>query len=345
MMEEQLRAVAKTNAEHWALFQALDLYTAVSAPLVARGRILGALTLVRHGPERRGAFDAADLALAEELGRRAALALDNAMLYAAAQQSRSEAEAARAEAEAARAGAETANRAKSEFLAVMSHELRTPLNAIGGYAELIELEIHGPVTEAQRHAIARIQQSQRHLLGLINQVLNYTRIDAGAVRYSIEDVPVVEAVATAEALMLPQIRARGVAYALDPSPPGIAVRADRDKLQQVLLNLLANAAKFTEAGGEIRVRCGATPDTVRISVTDTGIGIPPDKLSTIFEPFMQVDQRHTRSHEGVGLGLAISRDLARGMGGDLTAASTPGEGSTFTLTLPRAAGAPVSGAR
>jgi signal transduction histidine kinase len=336
MMEEQLRAVARSNVKHWALFEKLDLYTAVSAPLVTRGRILGALTLVRHGPARRGAFDAADLALAEELGRRAALALDNAMLYATAQQSRAEAETARADAEVARAAAETANRAKSEFLAVMSHELRTPLNAIGGYAELLELGIHGPITDEQRAALGRIQQSQRHLLGLINQVLNYTRIDAGVVRYTIEDIPVAEALATAEALVLPQVRARAVAYVAEPCAPAIVVRADRDKLQQILLNLLANAAKFTEPGGEIRVRCGVARGVVTVAIADTGIGIPADKLMTIFEPFVQVDQRHTRPHEGVGLGLAISRDLARGMGGDLTAESAPGQGSTFTLTLPSA---------
>jgi signal transduction histidine kinase len=218
----------------------------------------------------------------------------------------------------------------------MSHELRTPLNAISGYAELMELGVHGPVTEQQRADLARIQASQRHLLGLINQVLNYTRIDAGAVRYDLADVPVAEALAAAEALVLPQVRAKGLAYAMGSVPPILAVRADREKLQQILLNLLGNAIKFTEAGGEVRVTCTGDDATVAIAVADTGVGIAPEKLASIFDPFVQVDQRLTRPHEGVGLGLAISRDLAGGMGGDLTVKSAPGSGSVFTLTLPRA---------
>jgi PAS domain S-box-containing protein len=236
---------------------------------------------------------------------------------------------------AARRDAEAANRSKSEFLAVMSHELRTPLNAIGGYAELIELGIHGPVTEAQRTSLARIQQSQRHLLGLINQVLNYTRIDAGAVRYDMMDVPVAEALATAEALVLPQVRSRGLAYVPAAVPADLTVRADVEKLQQILLNLVGNAIKFTDRG-EVRVACRVAGGAVSIAVSDTGIGIAPEKLAGIFEPFVQIDQRLTRANDGVGLGLAISRELARGMGGDLTAASVPGQGSVFTLQLPTA---------
>ena len=233
----------------------------------------------------------------------------------------------------ARQDAESANRVKSEFLAVMSHELRTPLNAIGGYAELVELGVHGPVTEAQRTALARIQQSQRHLLGLINQVLNYTRVDAGAVRYDMADVPLAEALAAAEALMLPQVHARGLSLLPAQVSPGLTVRADPDKLQQILLNLLGNAVKFTDRG-EVRVACRAADAAVSIAVSDTGIGIPPDRLAGIFEPFVQIDQRLTRANDGVGLGLAISRELARGMGGDLTATSAPGPGSTFILTVP-----------
>ena len=235
---------------------------------------------------------------------------------------------------AARRDAEAANRVKSEFLAVMSHELRTPLNAIGGYAELIELGIHGPVTESQRTSLGRIQQSQRHLLGLINQVLNYTRIDAGAVRYELEDVSVAQALASAEALVLPQVRARGLEYIPAIVPLELAMRADRDKLQQILLNLLSNAIKFTDRG-EVCVTCSVRDDAVTIAVSDTGIGIAPEKLAGIFDPFVQVDQRLTRANDGVGLGLAISRELARGMGGDLSATSRAGQGSVFTLSLPR----------
>ncbi|NUQ20707.1 MAG: hypothetical protein HOQ09_07070 [Gemmatimonadaceae bacterium] len=243
---------------------------------------------------------------------------------------------ARAEAEEARAEAEAASRAKSEFLAVMSHELRTPLNAIAGYAELIELGIHGPVTEAQREALRRVQRSERHLLGLINGVLNYARVETGNVQYDPTDVPVAEAFASAEALVAPQAKARGLHLEIEPCDPGIAIRADREKVQQILLNLLSNAIKFTGEGGRVTMGCSVDTGDVLIRVADSGRGIPPSKRNVIFEPFVQVDSRLTRADQGVGLGLAISRDLARGMGGELTVESEVGVGSTFTLCLPRA---------
>ena len=243
-------------------------------------------------------------------------------------------ERARAEAEAARTMAERASRAKGEFLAVMSHELRTPLNAIGGYADLLEMGVRGPITPEQRSDLGRIQASQRHLLGLINQVLNYTRIETGTVQYDLVSVPVGEALAEAEALVVPQIRARGLTYVLGVCDPTIRLRADREKLQQIMLNLLTNAIKFTEPGGTVRVECASRGEVVEIAVADTGIGIASDKLSQVFEPCVQVDQRLTRQNEGVGLGLAISRDLARGMEGDLAAESQVGVGSRFVLTLP-----------
>ena len=236
----------------------------------------------------------------------------------------------------ARKQAEDASRAKGDFLAVMSHELRTPLNAIGGYAELMELGLRGPITEAQRSDLGRIQQSQKHLLGLINQVLNYTRVETGNVSYDMTDVPVATALVAAEALVVPQVRAKGLKYILGECDPGLTVRADREKLQQILLNLLTNAIKFTASGGEIAVGCTVRGNEIAIHVSDTGVGIPSDKLVTIFDPFVQVDSRLIRAQEGVGLGLAISRDLARGMGGELTVESIEGKGSTFTLTLARA---------
>jgi signal transduction histidine kinase len=242
---------------------------------------------------------------------------------------------ARAESEDARREAETANRGKSEFLAVMSHELRTPLNAIGGYAELMEMGIRGPVTPAQREDLHRIQVSQRHLLGLINEVLNYAKVETGTVRYDLASVRVRDVLAAAEALVAPQTSAKGLRLTIGTCPPDLAVRADAEKLRQILVNLLSNALKFTERGGRIALECVASASRVEITVRDSGIGIPTEQLERIFEPFVQVRADLTRTAEGTGLGLAISRDLARGMGGELVVSSAMGQGSTFTLSLPR----------
>ena len=242
------------------------------------------------------------------------------------------------EAEHLRAVAEEANQAKSTFLAVMSHELRTPLNAIAGYVDLLELGIHGPITEAQRASLNRIGRSGRHLLRLINEVLNLARIEAGHVQYDIEDVPVSDLVAAVTPMIEPQFKQKSLTLTVDLAPD-LRVRADREKAQQILLNLLGNAIKFTPPGGQVAVDAvqdSELGDRLGLRVSDTGIGIPADKLESIFQPFVQVDVTRTRTAEGTGLGLAISRDLARGMGGDLTAMSAPGAGSMFTLTLPLA---------
>ena len=258
-----------------------------------------------------------------------------------------ESECARADAEVARGEAEAANRSKSEFLAIMSHELRTPLNAIDGYAELIEIGIRGPVTEEQRIDLARIRKNQRHLLGLIDGVLRYARVEAGAVEYKMTDVILDDVLATCEAVMAPQVRGKALslnydksALATDLAP--LRVWADQDKLQQIVLNLFSNAVKFTDPGGRITVRYLVDPEstgeaagTVRVQVADTGRGIALKHLMRVFEPFVQVDMQLTRTEGGTGLGLAISREFARAMGGDLTVESEEGRGSTFSLSLPR----------
>jgi PAS domain S-box-containing protein len=285
-------------------------------PLVVDGEPMGALGVAFT--ESR-TFDEEERALAVNVARQCALALERARLIDSER--------------AARADADAANQVKTQFLATMSHELRTPLNAIGGYVELLEMGIHGPVTPAQREALVRIQRSQQHLLNLVNNVLNLVKLDTHHVRYHLMDVPVDQALQFVVEATAPQLQAKRLRYEQSPCA-GILVRADGEKLRQILINLFSNAIKFTDEGGSIVVSCAGEARQVRIEVRDTGCGIPPDQLDKIFDPFVQVDRRLNRPVEGTGLGLAISRELAHGMGGTLTAYSIVGEGSTFTLRLP-----------
>ena len=305
---DAMLVAAARDAEHLALLRGIGFSSLLVVPLVARGHALGALTLCATESGRR--YDETDLALAMELARRAAAAIDNARLYG--------------DAEGARARAEEANAAKAQFLATMSHELRTPLNAIAGHVQLLELGLHGPVTDAQRDALQRVARAQRHLLVLINDILSYARLERGRVEYDIQAVPARDVVADVVPLVEPQLAAKGLALEL-PAPDGegappLRVLADREKLAQVLLNLLSNAAKFTPAGGR-----------VAIDVAARAAG--PE---AVFEPFFQVATGYARESGGTGLGLAISRDLARAMGGDVRVESAEGAGSTFTVTLRRA---------
>ena len=266
-------------------------------------------------------FGSAEWELAEAVTQQCAQALQRVRLFEAERRVRAEAEAA--------------NLAKMQFLTMMSHELRTPLNAIAGYADLLDLGIHGPVSDAQREALLRIKRSQEHLLGLINDVLNFAKLEAGQVQFSESVFAVREVLADALALIEPQRRAKNLALSYELCSPRTRLRADREKVEQVVLNLLTNAVKFTEQGS-VTLVCETQGESVLLHVRDTGIGIPAEKRAAIFEPFVQVDHRLTRTAHGTGLGLAISRDLARAMGGELSVESEEGVGSTFTLRLPGA---------
>ena len=230
---------------------------------------------------------------------------------------------------------ETANVAKSEFLTAMSHELRTPLNAIGGYTELLTLGLGGPTTPEQLDYLERIRRSQQHLIGIISDLLNFSRIEAGTLTYDIKHLSLKEVIEGVVPLIEPQAAAKEIALKMDTTTHDCLVLGDRAKVDQILLNLLSNAIQFTNSNGTVTVECKESGNTASIAVVDTGVGIPTDKLDAIFEPFVQLGRSLSSAHEGTGLGLAISRELARAMKGNLTVTSKVGSGSTFTLTLPR----------
>ena len=338
-------AAAARDPETLRALRELGAGALLVVPIVTHDTLLGAITFV----SRPGApiFAADDIRFAEQIAARCAQALEAARLYAAARAAWAEAEASRADAEAARRTAEESNASKAKFLSTMSHELRTPLNAIGGYAQLLELGIRGPVTTAQKSDLVSIQRSQAHLHGLVDSVLNYAQLEAGRVAYATTNIDLGEVVAGVHTFVAPQMRGKGVGYSFLPCPSPLIVQAEAAKVRQIVLNLVGNATKFTPSGGHIVVSCAmgvadthASGDDVRVMhavrVSDTGSGIPSDKLEAIFDPFVQVNRTLSSPDIGVGLGLAIGRELARGMGGDLVVASTQGVGTTFTLTLPAA---------
>jgi signal transduction histidine kinase/PAS domain-containing protein len=311
----------------------------VIVPLVRAGRWMATLGVWHDHPH---VWTGRELTLVREVAARVWPALENARLVADARAAREEAEQRARELEESNlelvrlaAEAEAANRAKSDFLAVMSHELRTPLNAILGYIRIVEMGVHGPLTDAQRSALDKCVQNQRRLLSLITDILDYAKLESGQLRLAAKNVSARAVLDGVEAAILPQAHAKGIGYECCTDCESIMVCADPERTQQALLNLLSNAVKFTDRGGSVRVDCEVLGRRVAIHVRDTGRGIPADKLESIFEPFVQVDAKLTRTQDGVGLGLAISRDLARGMGGDVTVESAEGVGSVFTLLLPR----------
>ncbi len=318
-IEATLTATAHSPANLHILRQ-LGIGSLLTVPLVARKRLLGAITFV--SAQRRLSYSPEDVQLAEDVANRGALALDNAQVYDLAL--------------VLQRSAETANSAKTAFLGAMSHELRTPLNAIGGYIDLLDMGLRGPVTENQHADFKRVKTNQQHLAILITEILNFVRVGSGRVPYAVSDVKARDAMQHTIDLIEPLFGQKGIVFDGISGDSSIVARADPERVTQILINLLSNAIKFTAAGGHIGANCAATVDTVTIRVSDTGIGIAAEKHEAIFEPFVQLKEGLADRESGVGLGLAISRDLARAMNGDLTVESSEGKGARFTLSLPRA---------
>jgi signal transduction histidine kinase/CHASE3 domain sensor protein len=296
---------------------AVDGVQAIAAiPMENRGRVLGALLIRFNAPH---VFSPADRSFMSALSRIAAEAFERARLFDAER--------------SARTAAESANRAKAAFLASMSHELRTPLQAALGFAQLLRSGVFGPINEEQSEALSRVERSQTHLARLIDDILDFARLEAGRVRVMLEAVRVSEIIDDLMPLVEPQAVLKNISLSAQAAD-GLVVAVDRQRMRQIMLNLVGNAIKFTNPGGKVRVTARADGNRVRLEVQDTGLGIPADRIKEIFEPFVQVDDALTRTASGAGLGLAISRDLARAMGGDLSVQSEPGRGSVFWVTFP-----------
>jgi signal transduction histidine kinase/CHASE3 domain sensor protein len=305
--DEMLVATAK-DREHLAIMRELQIKSALIVPMIARGRTLGALTLISTQKGRR--YGEADLTLAMEIATRAAIAIDNAQLYRSTL---------------------AASEAKSTFLATMSHELRTPLNAIIGYQSLLKEGIDGSLNETQLAQLSRIRAGADHLLTLIDEILTYSRVEAGKEVVRLDEADFRPIVEDAVTMVKPLARSKGLTVRVDV--PDARLVTDVGKLRQILVNILSNAVKFTDSG-EITLRGRLNGDEVAFSVSDTGIGIATENQQRIFEPFWQVEQSSTRRAGGTGLGLTVSRSLARLLGGEVSVVSKLGDGSTFTLTLP-----------
>jgi signal transduction histidine kinase/DNA-binding response OmpR family regulator len=327
-------------------------------PIIAAGEHLGVLCLCpAQGRLTNRLLDvvstisaqlAPAVALARSIARLSESERCHRVLLEREQSARAAAELANAEAQALAASLEQANSdlqrlaataekencAKAEFLAVMSHELRTPLNALGGYSQLLEMELAGPITDAQRLYVMRIQESGHHLTRLIDHVFDFTKMDIGQMSSRLEETTIRDALDGVSVLLEPMALKRDVTLAITEHPCCRPIIADRDKLRQVLLNLGRNAIEFTRSGGCVSIDCDERADPVLVHVRDTGIGIAADQLEAIFEPFVQLDTGLTRKHGGMGLGLTICRAFAREMNGDVRAESAPGRGATFTVSLP-----------
>ncbi|HEX2167467.1 MAG TPA: GAF domain-containing sensor histidine kinase [Longimicrobiales bacterium] len=292
------------------LIQQIAEGTAMITPLTGRGDVLGAITFVDNDQDRE--FNDQDLSLAEELGRRAAIALDNARLYRQAHE---------------------ANRVKADFLAVMSHELRTPLNAIMGYTDLLDAGVTGDLNDRQHHQLDRIRTSARHLLQLIEEILSFARMEAGAEEVQLETVRASEILRDAAAEIEALAESKGLSLNIETADDDLVISTDAAKARQILMNLLSNAVKFTESGG-VTLRLRSDEKCAYIDVIDTGIGIPQEQIERIYDPFWQLERPNTRRVGGTGLGLSVSRRYTRLLRGNLDVSSEAGRGTTVTVSLP-----------
>jgi PAS domain S-box-containing protein len=303
-------ALARSSRER-ELLNAIGSTSAITVAMRARGRTIGAIGLGRQSDRR---FDNRDLRLAEEIARRAAVQVDNQTLYEAAV---------------------VANKAKSDFLAVISHELRTPLTTIMGYAELMASGVPEKLPPKSAVFLERCRTAAWHLLGLIEQILVYARLEAGRENLMPETVIMHQLLNDVRALIEPNGLEKGLTFIVDALDPDLTIVTDLTKVRQILLNLASNAVKFTNEG-DIHIGARREGSDVVIYVTDTGIGISPEHSERIFDAFWQVDQSATRRVGGAGLGLSVSRRLARLLGGDLTLSSEPDTGTRFEVRLPQA---------
>ena len=330
--DDLLRRAARTE-ENLGILRQLGIGSVIVVPMKARGDVLGAMTFIAPSEQHRR-YTRRDVELAEDLAARCAIAIDNARLYRDALE--------------ARKAAEGANRTKSEFLAMTSHEIRTPINAIIGYAQLLEMEVDGRLTPEQRRKLERIRTSSDHLLALVEQILDMSRLEIGQLTVRTEPTTIEDVVSSAVSIAQPRLAERSQTLEIDLDRCRGRVMADPIRARQIVVNLLVNASKFSDPESHVTVTAdelegeGPRRQTAlwsRVHVEDEGDGIPAPWLESIFEPFVQVEPTLTRNVGGAGLGLAISRQLARKMGGDLTVESRPGEGARFTLWLRQDEGA------
>jgi len=278
----------------------------------------GAITFMSTRAEPR--FSPEEIAFAEAVTRSCGRALRSSRLFESMNRQR--------------LAAESQSRSTSDMLGHVTHELRTPLAAIGGYAELIEMGVHGPVTDAQQRDLVRIRWNQQHLLALITQILSFVRVDTGRTEFARIEFDLGPLVRESAEMLAPLLAEKHHVFRLDHCDADFTIAVgDPDKVRQIAINLISNALKYSPPSSEIIVRCGRAGSAVFFEIQDHGSGIARDKVEAIFLPFVQLASGAADRQGGVGLGLAIARRLARGMNGDLTVDSVEGNGSTFRLSL------------